>query len=55
MLYLDEVQASFPAMKKVQIDAIEYSNTWWMPDKSKVIISFENFNFDVNCGFMADE
>lgn len=43
------IKIDFPTLKEWQISAVQQSDSWILPDFSKVELEFQNFDFDLNC------
>jgi hypothetical protein len=43
------LQISFPALKEWKLHAMQKTNTWILPEESKVELEFKKFKFDISC------
>jgi hypothetical protein len=49
------VNCYFPALKKFNVHAMQDCDSWWIPDKSKISLDFEDFTFDFSASVKVND
>lgn len=49
------VSVKMPALKHWEVDGVQITNFWFLPDISEFELIFENFKFDFDASFKLDE
>ena len=48
------MHVSFPALKQFNLHAIQDCDSWWIPDREKVSLDFEDFSLDFRVSVKVD-
>jgi hypothetical protein len=49
------VSVKMPALRHWEVDGVQITNFWFLPDISTFELKFENFKFDFDASFKLDE